>query len=134
MKISLRIILINFIIVVLIISSAATVFYSIMHEVLSSQQSRHLINSANNFIYAYRAKILETEDIFLALTPDNVSRVLNNQKLTDDKLDFVLETSDGDFAPFRRIAYSENIHVPDKNFSLKEFKEYNPYVLILEYI
>ncbi len=133
MKISLRILLINFIIVVLIISSAAIGFYSIMYEVLSSQQSRHLINSANNFIYAYRSKILETEDEFLALTPENVSRVLNNRKLTNDKLDFVLETSGGDFSPFRRIACSERIYIPDKNFGLKEFIDYNPYVLILEY-
>lgn len=133
MKISLRILLINFIIVVLIISSAAIGFYSIMYEVLSSQQSRHLINSANNFIYAYRSKILETEDEFLALTPENVSRVLNNRKLTNDKLDFVLETSGGDFSPFRRIACSEKIYIPDKNFGLKEFIDYNPYVLILGY-
>jgi hypothetical protein len=104
-----------------------------MHEVLSSQQSRHLINSANNFIYAYRSKILETKDEFLALTPENVSRVLNYRKLTNDKLDFVLEASGDDFAPFSRIAYSEKIYVPDKNFSLKEFIDYNPYVLILEY-
>lgn len=133
MKISLRILLINFIIVVLIISSAAIGFYSIMYEVLSSQQSRHLINSANNFIYAYRSKILETEDEFLALTPEKVSRVLNNRKLTNDKLDFVLETSGGDFSPFRRIACSEKIYIPDKNFGLKEFIDYNPYVLILGY-
>ena len=133
MKISLRILLINFIIVVLIISSAAIVFYSIMYEVLSSQHSRHLINSANNFIYAYRSKMLETEDEFLALTPENVSTVLNSRKLTNNKLDFVLETSGGDFAPFRRIACSEKIYVPDKNFGLKEFIDYNPYVLILEY-
>jgi len=133
MKISLRILLINFIIVVLIVSSAAIVFYSIMHEVLSSQQSRHLINSANNFIYAYRSKILETEDEFLVLTQENVSRVLNYRKLTNDKLDFVLETSGNDFAPFSRIAYSEKIYVPDKNFGLKEFIDYNPYALILEY-
>ncbi len=133
MKISLRILLINFIIVVLIISSAAIVFYSIMYEVLSSQQSRHLINSANNFIYAYRSKILETEDEFLALTLDNVSDVLNNRKLTNDKLDFILETSGGDFTPIRRIACNEKIYVPDKNFGLKEFLDYNPYVLVLEY-
>ncbi len=133
MKISLRILLINFIIVVLIISSAAIVFYSIMYEVLSSQQSRHLINSANNFIYTYRSKILETEDEFLALTLNNVSGVLNNRKLTNDKLDFILETSGDDFTPIRRIACNEKIYVPDKNFGLKEFIDYNPYVLILEY-
>ena len=133
MKISFRILLINFIIVVLIISSAAIVFYSIMYEVLSSQQSRHLINSANNFIYAYRSKILETEDKFLALTLDNVSGVLNNRKLTNDKLDFILETSGGDYTPINRIACNEKIYVPDKNFGLKEFLDYNPYVLILEY-
>ena len=133
MKISLRILLINFIIVVLIISSTAIIFYSIMHEVLSSQHSRHLINSASNFIYAYRSKMLETEAEFLALTPGNISRVLNTRKLINDKLDFVLETSGGDFAPFRRIACSDKIYIPDKNFDLKEFIDYNPYVLILEY-
>jgi signal transduction histidine kinase/CheY-like chemotaxis protein len=77
--------------------------------------------------------MLETEDEFLALTPENISKVLNTRKLTGVKLDFVIETNGDNFAPFRRMACSEKIYVPDKNFGLKEFIDYNPYVLILEY-
>ncbi len=133
MKISLRILLINFIIVVLILSSAAVVFYSIMHEVISSQQSRHLLNSANNFIYSYRTKMLETEDEFLALSNDYISTVLNKRKLINNRLDFILEINNPRLDKINRIAYNEKIHIPDKNLGLKDFIDYNPYALILEH-
>ncbi|MCH7516366.1 MAG: hypothetical protein IIB08_04455 [Bacteroidetes bacterium] len=73
MKISIRIILINFVVVVLIMGSSVTAFYSVLYKTLSSQKSNSLISSANNFVYAYRSKILEAEDELL----DNISKLLN---------------------------------------------------------
>jgi len=42
--------------------SSVIAFYSVLYQTLSSQKSNSLISSANNFIYAYRNKILEAED------------------------------------------------------------------------
>jgi len=133
MKISLRILLINFVIVVLIVGSAAIAFYSIMYNVLATQQSQHLIKSASNFVYAYRAEILETEDEFLSLSADDVSQFLSVQKIHNSKIDFIIESEDDGLSNFKRIAVSKNVYVPGKKFGLKEFIEYNPFALILEY-
>ena len=65
MKISLRILIINFAIVVLIIGSSAVAFYSIMYNALTSQRSQYLVRSANDFIYAYGEMLQDTEDDFL---------------------------------------------------------------------
>ncbi|HLG32495.1 MAG TPA: response regulator [Ignavibacteriaceae bacterium] len=133
MKISLRILLINFVIVVLIVGSAAIAFYSIMYNVLASQQSQHLVRSASNFIYAYRTEILETEDEFLSFSADDVSQFLSAEKIQNSKIDFIIESEDHDLSNFKRIAISKNVYVPGKKFGLKEFIEYNPFALILEY-
>jgi hypothetical protein len=49
MKISYRILLINFAVVVAILASSALVIYSVMYNIVSSQQSRYLVNSARFF-------------------------------------------------------------------------------------
>ena len=67
MKISYRILFITFAVVVLIIGSSAFTFYSIMYNVLSSQQSKYLGNSVDNFSYLYREVFQNTEDDFLFL-------------------------------------------------------------------
>ena len=133
MKISLRILLINFIIVVLIVGSAALAFYSIMYEVLASQQSRYLISSANNFIFIYRSEFLSIEDEFLSLSPTEISRAFYSQKIPKSKIDFILESKAGDESTFIGKVSNEKVHIPEKKFGINEFKEYNPLALIFEY-
>lgn len=134
MKISLRILLINFAIVVVIIGSSALAFYSIMYKVLTSQQSQHLINSANEFIYIYRAKLLETEDEFLTLSTTDISRALSSRNFPNKNLDFILHKKKGNSLKFKNFAANDNVYLPEKNFSLEEFLEHNPYAQILKYL
>jgi hypothetical protein len=64
MKIRYRILLINFAIVVLIITSSAVAFYSIMYSSLTAQRTQSLTRSANDFVYAYREMLQDSEDDF----------------------------------------------------------------------
>ena len=129
MKISFRILLINFVTVVLILSSATIAFYSIMYNVLASQQSQQLINSANNFIYVYRGSVMETEDEFLAFQPNELERFLSTAKLNTSNIDFIFELSDKNGDDILRKSYNKKVYIPDKKFGVKDFLDYNPYVI-----
>ena len=129
MKISFRILLINFVTVVLILSSATIAFYSIMYNVLASQQSQQLINSANNFIYIYRGSVMETEDEFLSFQPNELERYLFSGRLNTPNIDFIFELSDKNGNEILRKTYNKKVYIPEKKFGVKEFLEYNPYVV-----
>ncbi len=131
MKISFRILLINFVTVVLILTSATIAFYSIMYNVLASQQSQQLINSSKNFIYIYRGGIMETEDEFLGFQPNELEKCLTTGKLNTSNIDFIFELSDESGNEILRKSYNKKVYIPEKKFSVKEFQEYNPYTVIL---
>ena len=91
MKISYRILIINFAIVVLILGSSAFAYYSIMYNVLTSQQSKYLLNSVNDFVFAYREESQNTDDDFSALIKTGLESKFNESELKDKKVDFILE-------------------------------------------
>ena len=129
MKIRYRILIINFAIVVLIIGSAAVAFYSIMYNALTSQRSQYLIRSANDFIYAYREILQDTDDDFLYSVKNSFGKVAQpNEK----NIDFIFEASkDGNL--IRR--YSKDfVYIPQKNFSVEEFISNNPSAIVKKYV
>ncbi len=131
MKISLRIILINFVVVVLILGSSAFAFYSIMYKALSSQKSQSLLTSANNFIYAYRAKLLEAEDEFMTITSDDKT-LPNYHSLKASNLDFIIEANVGEPDKIIKYMYTKEVIRPKRRYSLTQFLDYNPYAIINE--
>ncbi|HAB52089.1 MAG TPA: hypothetical protein DCE80_07980, partial [Ignavibacteriales bacterium] len=88
MKISYRILFINFFVVVLIIGSASFAFYSIMYNVLTSQQSKYLLKSSNDFIFAYNETFQNTEDDFNQLSR---TELFSGERLKSTSIDFILE-------------------------------------------
>lgn len=133
MKISIRILLINFLIVVLILGSSFFVFYSIAYEVLTSFQTRNLRQSANSFTYAYRSLQSDVEDDFFALYNEGIESTLNNQKLQTKNVDFILEANDKPDGKFSRYVVKDNIYLPERNFNLKEFLNDNPYLILMSF-
>jgi len=130
MKIRYRILFINFAIVVLIIASSAIAFYSIMYNSLTSQRSRNLTRAANNFFYAYREMIQDTEDDFQFYIK-NPHSVLSLQSLKN--IDFVIEGK-------RNTDYliplfsKENILFQKKKFTLEDFFHDNPHAAVSKHI
>ena len=131
MKITYRILIINFAIVFLVIVSSAFAFYSIMYSVLTSQQSKYLQNSTNHFIIAYREAISNTEEDFLYLLKNGIDQKFSSQKLFEKNIDFILKTNPAKFIINK--SYKENVSVSDKLFSLEEFITHNPFLVIKTY-
>ncbi len=129
MKISYRILLINFAIVVLIIGSSAIAFYSIMYNALTSQRSQYLVRSANDFIYSYGEMMQDTEDDFQFFIKNSqgVSSLQNQQNI-----DFVFEEEKS--THLLTGWYSkDNTYLAKKNFSLEEFFKDNPHAVVKKY-
>jgi len=131
MRISLRILLINFIIVALILGSSAFAFYSVMYNVLISQQSRQLVSATNNFIYVLRTKLIESEDEFLALLPNDVETILKTNNLKKNNLDFIV-LYNNQSGQIINQAINKNVYLPDRAITWEEFLYYNPYSLVQE--
>jgi len=131
MKISLRIILINFVVVVLILGSSFIAFYSIMYNALSSQKSQNLLASANNYVYAYRSKLLEAEDEFVTLTSTSNNDFPLYHTLKTNTLDFILQADITKPDRINNYTYSSDVNRPKRRNSLRKFLEYNPYAVVL---
>lgn len=131
MKITYRILIINFAIVFLVIGSAAFAFYSIMYSVLTSQHSKYLLNSTNDFIYEYREAVGNTEEDFLYLLKTGINQDFSSHQLFEKNIDFILQINSSNLIVNK--SYKENVKVPDKLFSLEEFISSNPIAVIKSY-
>lgn len=123
MRISYKILIINFVIVLLVLGSSVAAYYSVMYNVLATQQSKFLLNSANDFLYAYRENVASLEEEYLELSTHN--QKITSADLNDKKIDFVLFTSPGSSS-------IENYSVKSKVFlsgptTIEEFFYNNPY-------
>jgi len=118
----------------LIMGSSATVIYSILYRTLSTQKSQSLVNSANNFRYAYRSKLLETEDEFLSLTAHGFNKAFSRRNLSTFNLDFVLEIDSKNPQRILRSAYTPDVIRPKISYKLDQFYERNPYAVVLDHI
>jgi signal transduction histidine kinase/CheY-like chemotaxis protein/HAMP domain-containing protein len=132
MKISYRILFINFAIVVLIIGSSAVAFYSILYNVLSSQQSKYLRNSANNFVYFYNEILQNTDDDFLSLIKKDGDLSLNNFQYPEKNIDFII-SENGQTNSLKKIYSSGDVNIPHGEFSVENFLEQNPFAVVKKY-
>ncbi len=92
MKISFRILLINFTVVVIILVSATAVFYSLIYNTLNSQQTRNLTNSSNSFIYSFQKLISDLDDELLFFYENRTKNKTN--LLNSRTLDFIISVQD----------------------------------------
>ncbi len=133
MKISFRILFINFAIVAVILISSAVAYYSVMYNVLTSQQTKYLLNSVNDFIYTYREMMQNADDDFAALANNDVNKVFNQKELVDKNLDFILEqTGDSQGIITRKIA-KHNVYLANQRFTIRDFSKNNPSAIIKKF-
>ncbi len=134
MKISYRILLINFVIVVLILGSSAVAFYSIIYKVLSSQQSKYLLNSANDLIYSYSSQIQEMDEEFLSYANSKFSISLSDAINKSKNLDFILVSENKNPNIISADYYKRKVQSPGNRYSLQDFLHSNPYTIVNSYI
>jgi signal transduction histidine kinase/CheY-like chemotaxis protein/HAMP domain-containing protein len=131
MKISFRILMINFAIVAIILVSSAIAYYSIMYNVLSSQQSKYLLNSANEFVYAFRGMMQDTEDEFNYLANNNgLTETFNHSPIKEKNIDFILETGNNDSTLIVSKVYKDDVFLPKSIITIQDFIKNNPFAVI----
>ncbi len=133
MKISYRILIVNFAIVGLILISSAVAFYSLIYNVLATQQTKNLLHSVSNFNSYYRQAMQETEDDFLFLINNKKDFVFNNPKLAERNIDFIFKVEANTLKYLTPISTKNLVYVPDKKITLNEFLEYNPQAVVKSY-
>jgi len=132
MKISYRILFINFAIVLVIIGSSALAFYSIISSILTAQQSRILTNSSNDFFYEYRNELDKIEETFFKLNFKTLSSPAEvNKSLLDENIDFVLKTKN--LNELNELLYgSDFLNIP-KEITLKSLIANNPGLIVKKF-
>ena len=133
MKISYRILIINFVIVVLILGSSAVAFYSILYNVLSSQQSKYLLNSANEFIYTYRSFLQDTEDEFRIILKRDADKIFYSSLKDARDIDFIFEVDKTNNHDIIGRTFNNNVFKADKCINIQDFVSLNPYAIIRRY-
>ncbi len=131
MKISYRILFINFAIVLVIIGSSALAFYSVISSILTNQQSKYLINSSNDFLYAYRDELENIDEIFFKLKLNESSGIVElNKSLINENIDFILKSDNG----FNQLIYWTNFFNIPKEITLKSLIANNPGLIVRKII
>ncbi len=135
MKLNFRIILINFAIVIIILSGAALAFYSIMFNIITAQQKRHLQNSANNLLLALDDAFTRQDNSFNAfLQVLNKNGKKNEKPVLPHGLDFAAKVENDSTFDASQFFISENIYQDKPDFSVSGFIRNNPFVIIREYV
>lgn len=127
MKISFRILLINFTVVVIILVSATIVFYSLIFNTLNSQQTKNLINSSNTFIYSFQRLLSDLDDellLFFENKSKNKTSLLNSRTL-----DFVISLQK-DGSSIKEIFLTKNVLINPAVNSVSKFLEINPIAIV----
>lgn len=125
MKISFRILLINFTVVVIVLLSAGTVFYSLIFNTLNTQQTKNLISSSNSFIYSFQKTLSDLDDELLFFLENKNKTGLVNSKT----LDFIILSRNED-KNIEIIYLSRNVLInPDVN-TISKFLEVNPLSIV----
>ena len=127
MKISYRILFINFFVVVLILASASFAFYSIMYNVLTSQQSKFLLKSSNDFLLAYNEIFQNTVDDFNKFTR---SELFNDEALELTDIDFILKEDNKNSKLISHSVVKQGVNISKNVFSISDFIDDNPSAVI----
>ena len=116
MKISHRIILVNLLIVVIVLGSAAIAFNTIMYNTLTSQQSKNIISSSRNFIFTYRSFLDDLDEEFWKLNNKNPELLFERQVFSGNLNDFFLEANLSNETKIVRYASQSRVQIPSEFF------------------
>ncbi|MBI2418756.1 MAG: HAMP domain-containing protein, partial [Ignavibacteriales bacterium] len=127
MKISLRIILINFLTLILILFGSGIAFYTVVYNIITTQETKHLLNTANDFIFNLESNIELCDSSFMTY----LHKPKSDPEI--EKLDFIVKADAGRFGRPRLLMAKSNISIPIGDFSLQDCFVSNPYLLVRLY-
>lgn len=133
MKISYRLLFINFIIVLLILGTSGIAFYSILNNVITSQQSKHLLNSTNSFIYQLETSFQDIDQEFFLLHPKSKTLPFDMSRMQGTKLDFIFSVGTDSLIDAGSGYFSGNVVLTGDKILFVEFLSSNPFLILKKY-
>jgi signal transduction histidine kinase/ActR/RegA family two-component response regulator len=134
MKINLKILVINFSILLIILGGSGFAFYSIMYNVLTSLQSKNLLNSTNDIIFTFENDLQTSDASFQTfLNSHNSGLTVEKPTKVYKDLDYVLKIGKGKSDHPELFLIKSTLSLPLGNFTLQEFFIANPYLIVRLY-
>jgi len=133
MKISYRLLFINFVIVLLILSLSGIAFYSIFNNVITSQQSKHLVSATNSFAYQLESAFQDVDQEFFLLYQKAKPYGFDKKLFEGSKLDFVFVLQKDSLIDANSSYFSGLVSIPGEKISYAEFQNSNPFTIIKRY-
>ena len=129
MKINYRIILINVVIVAVILGASGSAFYTIMYNVLTAQQSKHLLTSTNDFAFLLHGVSKEVDDAFPLFLNKYEQKSFSSEAISVYKnLDFVIKLNPDSSFNKDALAFNNEVIFPKRNAKISTFLVSNPLV------
>lgn len=133
MKLSLRILLVNFVIVLLILGSSAIAILTVMQQVLNKQRTQNIQSAVRNFSYVYSNELQKSDLDFADLLEKDLDSFMQRGTLSNSANDFVIELKPGDVNIISRIVHSKFVNIPTGEKTPKKFLEFNPFAILKPY-
>lgn len=136
MKISLRILLINFVIVVLVFVSSTIAFYTLTKKLISLQHSRALQYSTNDFTLAFSNTVNETDDDFVKFLSscgkDFRKSPADLPQIENMRMDFLLIAARDSVIIWDRSFHKSSVQMDSIN-TIENFLARYPNVILRQY-
>lgn len=128
MKLSVKFIIITFFIVLTISVTSTVIFYSLAANVISNQQSKSLLNSANDFIFSLQNEIQLFEEDFQSILPQTKNyRTIN---LDSTAIDFILTVESDSLIRKDEFVINKKAFINFRANTIQKFFNDNPNILL----
>ncbi len=122
MKINAKLFVLAFTIITLVSVSSAFIYNKLAQQLIHDQQSKVIVNSANDFIFAFQQLIQKVDDSF--------QHNGKNQLLNSKGLDFLFEINTDSTIVKSSIKIRDNVFIYSDVSRLSEFLEYNSNLIV----
>ncbi len=131
MKINVRLLLINFIIVLVVTLTSTAVYYSVTNSFFKTQNSKILLNSANDFIFTIQSEISKIDENFNSfLNSKKKNLQTSNYLINKNEFDFVFQAKNDSLINKNSFIVFNNQILNSKARRITEFIKENPNVIL----
>ena len=128
MKLNYRLILITFLIVLIISISSLFIFYSLAGQMMTQQQTKTILNAANDFTFEFQKEMQKCDEDFNLLIP----RISNFKSINLDStaIDFCFSLVNDSLINVKEFKTKTKSYLNIRSSSFKQFFSDNPSVVL----
>jgi len=131
MKINVRLLLINFVIVLVVTLTSTAVYYSVTNSFFKNQNSKIILKSANDFIFAIQSEISKVDESFSAFVNKNENPTKTNfENTAKPEFDFLFKTANDTLILKNSLRVFNNQIINTDCQTVSEFIHKNPNIIL----